>query len=187
MDEKDYLREGKFTEFDNTSLEVIAGILGIKERETLLGKISFYVSNYLKLNEPRNMFEFRKRTASEIIKSGYCNGCSDYGLVFSTLSRLSGIPTKYIETIKKDNLKWKPDNIEGHVFTDVFLKGQWIPYEPKNGFLTKGYWLGDDDYVKVGEGLDFSELKLNGGEIVNLDSINKIRKLRNSLSIESFK
>ncbi len=180
MDEKYYLGEGKFTKFNKTIENAFEDVLKIETRNTLPGKISFYLSNHLKLKNPRNTNEFRQRSASEIIESGYYNSCSDSGLVFVTLSRFAGIPTKYIETIEKDNLIKKPILVSGHAFAEVFLGDRWIKYEPHNGFLNNGkYLVANSEYIKTGEGLDFSELKLNNGEIINLDSVDKIRRLRN--------
>jgi len=184
MNEREYyLQAGKFTGIDDTVLRALEQVQGLEDRKTLPGKISLYLTDILRPRIPRKMEEFRKRTASEIIYSGYCQGCTDRGIVFATLARASGIPTKYIETFNRDSLTKRSIKIRGHIFAEIFSNGIWIPYEPKWGLMEKeGYWLGKNKYIKIGEGLDFSELKLENGNVINLYSIKKIRDIRKILS-----
>lgn len=181
MKTEDYLKEGKFTKFDKTIEKTLNEIENLKIERNISGKISYYLTNIMRWNNPQNFGEFRQRTASEIIKSGYYNSCSDRGIVFVTLARKAGIPTKYVETLEEKNLLEKPEDlVSGHAFVEIFIEGRWRKYEPNNGFLKEGYSLGEDKYIEVGEGLDFSNLRLNNGKTINLNSIDKIRKLRDN-------
>ena len=72
MDEINYfLGEGKYTPRDNLIKKELKKILKIKERESLCGKISFYLKQNLRYYKFQAK-TFRGRTASEIIKSGFC-------------------------------------------------------------------------------------------------------------------
>ncbi len=176
-----FLGEGKYTKRDNLLKKELKKILKIKERKSSWGKISFY----LKHNLTYHKFQartFRGRTALEIIKSGFSTGCCDYGIVFCAFARELGIPTKYIETLNKENIKNKPKQVRGHIFVEMFINDKWRIYEPKTGFLEKkGFWLSDERYLKVGEGLDFGLLKTSKGKKIVLDTSLKIKRFRNSL------
>lgn len=75
---------------------------------------------------------FRKRTAEQIIKDKYYSGCTDYALVFVALARSKGIPTKYVEAIKKSWLKDGDENhIEGHIFAECLIGDKWIQVDPQ--------------------------------------------------------
>jgi hypothetical protein len=73
---------------------------------------------------------FRKRTASQIITDGYVTGCTDDTLVFVVLSRASGIPTKYIETLDLEWLKAGGRPINGHVYAGVQDNEGWRVIDP---------------------------------------------------------
>jgi hypothetical protein len=62
-------------------------------------------------------------------------GCADYAVVFTALSRASGIPTVFVKTMDADWIRefraagtcqsWR-----GHVFLEVFINGKWRLLEP---------------------------------------------------------
>lgn len=69
---------------------------------------------------------FRRRTAQEIIESGFVTGCTDWTLAFIVLARAKGISTKYVETIKRQWLdEGRGDLIKGHVLAECFIDGRW--------------------------------------------------------------
>ena len=75
---------------------------------------------------------FRKRTASEIIKQGFVTGCTDSDLVFITLARACGIPTKYVETINKSWLQKGGRSIQGHQYAQIYddQNKKWLWVDP---------------------------------------------------------
>jgi len=182
-----YLQNTSFTQATKVIKDTLEKVKHYQEKNTLYGKISFYISNHLKRRslENKNFDEFRKRTAEDIILSGETNGCGETGLVFIALAREAGIPCKYVETLQEKNIKEKPTIVEGHIFTDIFVNGSWKQYDPLRGFVNKkGYWIGDEEYIKIGEGLDFSTLQLLSGEKINLNSIENVRNLRDTITLK---
>ena len=129
--------------------------------------------------------EYRKRTAAEILFTGYQNGCTDRALSFIVLSRELGIPTRYVETLQEEWLKNKDfsGKIQGHVFTDVFFDNQWVIYDPLSGF-SEAYAIEErGDYVVIGKGLDFSELYVPGRKIpISIGSIDSLREIAKKIS-----
>ena len=90
-----FLGEGKFTKRDEFVKDTLKKILSYKERDNPYGKISLYLDKGLKFDSSLKYPQFRKRTASEIMRSGYLTTCSDFGIVFTTLVREAGIPAMY--------------------------------------------------------------------------------------------
>lgn len=97
---------------------------------------------------------FRKRTSTEIIKDGYSSGCTDICLVFISLSRFYGIPTKYLECVSK-NVFRNNDCVNGHVLASVYIKGSWYIVDPdmqtidlntKGSLYSKKYNIFQEDY-----------------------------------------
>lgn len=64
--------------------------------------------------------EHLKRTADDVIKSGYNYGCDEYGIVFATIARIKGIPTKYIQCAEVISYATK-NGINGHVYLQCYL------------------------------------------------------------------
>ncbi len=96
---------------------------------------------------------FRKRTVKDILSDGYLSGCTDYALVFISLCKAKGIPTKYIETIKRDWLESKNTSaISGHVFAECYINNRWIQVDPQKGkvYVKRNY----NGYKIYREGLD---------------------------------
>jgi hypothetical protein len=62
------------------------------------------------------------RTADEIVKENKYNGCNEAGVVFASLLRAKGIPTTYIQALRKDSLQEYSDerpSLNGHVFLEA--------------------------------------------------------------------
>ncbi len=177
IEDLNFLEEGEFTKKDDLVRE-IAGELKQSTR-TPWGAVSGYVAN-LKCDDSDKDNIFRKRTASEILESGYVTGCTDVALAFIVLARELGIPTKYVETFDE---KWLEDTsikgIQGHIFADIFVNEHWRSYEPKEGFtLNNKYCLDGHKFKEVGKGLDFSSVYIKENGIyrpkpINLQSLDE--------------
>lgn len=101
--------------------------------------------------EPFDKSIFRKRTADEIVKSRLVTGCSDFALVFIVLARSKNIPTKYIETIKRQWLeKGDKQHLQGHIFAKCFINDKWYIINPEQGTIVFAY----RHYVFWKQGLD---------------------------------
>lgn len=76
---------------------------------------------------------FRRRTADQIISSGFTTGCTDTALAFIALARAAGIDSQYVETI---DLSWlgsgSPNSISGHQYARCFVASdsRWIWVDP---------------------------------------------------------
>jgi hypothetical protein len=62
-------------------------------------------------------------------------GCADYAVVFTALSRASGIPTVFVKTMDADWIRefraaGNCSSWRGHVFLEVFIDGKWKLLEP---------------------------------------------------------
>ena len=157
-----FLEEGSYTQRTKLVRKIADGIRKSPERP--LKQISVLVSS-LKFDETTKPAEFRKRTASEVLESGYVTGCSDVGIAFLVLAREFGIPAKYIETLSKDFIEHPSKCVEGHVFAEIFWDGKWRPHEPKRGFNKENkFILNGRIYVEVGAGLDFSGVYLKNAD-----------------------
>jgi len=100
----------------------------------IIDVLDFMMDNLGKSRPEEWVEMFRKRGAEEIIKSGFTTGCTDSAIVFCTLVRAAGYPTKYIEVISKRWLDSKENEkkpIKGHVFAEVMVnKDRWILIDP---------------------------------------------------------
>ena len=152
------MQAGELAKSDAVTAQVAQTIrIKVEQNGTpLLREISDYLKT-LKHDTSNKAGVFRKRTASEIITSGFQTGCTDRGVVFLALANELGIPSVYVETFKADTLGTANAGMEGHVFTKVYdaQHGQWQIYEPMTGFQTS-YALGSDVYTPVAIGRDHS-------------------------------
>ncbi len=152
------MQAGEYVKSDAITAQVAQAIRTKAEQNgtPLLREVSDYVKS-LKHDTSDKATVFRKRTASEIITSGYQTGCTDRGVVFLTLANELGIPAVYVETFKADSLGTPNAGMEGHVFTKVYdaRHKQWQIYEPMNGFQDS-YTLGSDIYTPMAIGRDHS-------------------------------
>ena len=76
------------------------------------------------------------RSVIEIFNSKTFSGCSDIGLMMSSILREKGIPTVYVETVRIDWLDAERNNrpekelMMGHIFLEIFVNGKWYLYDP---------------------------------------------------------
>lgn len=161
-----FLGEGKFTKRDDLVRRVSEKLrqFAEKAKRTLPEEITEYMRHKLTHDDSNKNEEFRKRTGSEVLKSGYCNGCTDRALVFAVLARELGIPTQYVETLSEEWLRSnETEKVVGHAFVNVFIDGEWKAYDPRLGFAPD-YVLGGERFVEIGKGLDFSEIFIKKDE-----------------------
>jgi len=152
MTKKDYLKQGEQTQITE-KIETIAD--GFKSSGL---DLIFEILNWLHKNvkpktdsEYKNEF-FRKRTAEQIIDSGYATGCTDYALVFTTLVRAKNIPAKYIEAISTQWFeKGDLEHLEGHVFSEVQINNNWYIIDSQTAVIKA--WYGKRFEI-LEEGLD---------------------------------
>lgn len=152
MIKNQYLKQGKQTKITKKVITIAAGF-------KLSGfDLIFEILNWLHKNiklkadsEYKNQF-FRKRTAEQVIDSGYATGCTDYGLVFITLARAKNIPAKYIEAVSTQWLeKGDMSHLEGHVFSEVQINRCWYIIDSHAAVIKA--WYGRRFEV-LAEGLD---------------------------------
>lgn len=173
------LEEGEFTKRDEIVRKKAQKIL---IERSIYGSISRYVANELVLENKKEGI-FRRRTASEILDSGYTTGCTDSALAFLVLARQLGLPTLFVESFEKNWLLGDQKGIiQGHIFIDLLMDGEWNSYEPKRGFCREGYNLKEKIYCPVAKGVDFSELYVlkNGiyrKDPIELQTCEQLRKL----------
>jgi len=161
---QDFLKEGEQTKITENVSKIASKFTG--EGFDLITQILKWIHKNLKPNSDKKIKEriFRRRIAAQIIKDGFTTGCTDIALAFIVLARAKRIPTKYVEAIRN---KWMEtgdeDCIEGHVFAEVFLNGQWHIIDPMEACLK--FWY--DRWIVYKIGLDswdigihdFQELK----------------------------
>ena len=180
IEEIKYLKEGEQTKFSPQIRKIgekIKSEAGNFEEQ--VRRICDFVKA-LKYNKEGKMKIFRKRTADEIISSGFVTGCTDAALVFIVIARSMGIPTKYIETINSTfftgNEKERA-NYSGHVYAGVLEKGKGlmrvvdVKKKDMNANPEK------DGRVVYGEGLDSWDLGITDFETLK----NKFDEYRASI------
>jgi len=134
-------------------------------------------NNLEKIDYNRNIF--RKRDASEIVKSREVMGCSDIALVFISFMRALDIKASYMETISEgtlvDLIKYpnkKDIPVAGHIFVRVEIDDIPMIVDPTASQILLRSDLPAPsmfpDSVLIGEGKDFVSL--------DIDSVDKIRK-----------
>lgn len=158
------MQEGDFVKCDAVTAEKAQCIRLLAEQNntSILHEISTYLQQMgYDTSDKKNLF--RKRTASEIIASGFQTGCTDRGVVFLALAKELGIQAFYVETFKEKSLGTPSMGMEGHVFVQIYDKqhGQWQIYEPINGFQD-AYTLDNTNYIPVSLGRDHSVAYLLG-------------------------
>ena len=118
--------------------------------------------------------KFRKRDASEIVKSRKFMGCTDVAIVFLSFMRALGIKANYLETISErtitDFIKYPNRNfsISGHIFVRVFLDDISMIVDPtslqillRNNLPAHSMF---PDAIQIAEGKDFIELDIDSEE-----------------------
>jgi transglutaminase-like putative cysteine protease len=105
---------------------------------------------------------FRRRTAEQILASGFATGCTDYALAALPLLRRKGVPAVYVEAFRKDWLDGEAP-FGGHVFVEAFVDGRWIILNPAAGVEAPRY----DEHVVVARGADSWDIGLKNAADVD--------------------
>jgi hypothetical protein len=173
MPKDNHIQEGNLTKITTEILEISKDIKG--HGLEILFNTAAFIHSILKKQEitPRSesekqfCFESHKRTAEEILKSGYSWSCADIGLVFVTLLRSKGMPCSYIQTVDVIALKNNAENIQGHVYCACFINDDEYLFDPDKGVLIKVNERDDrkklykfkniQKQIEVFEGIDSSE------------------------------
>lgn len=160
-----FLESGEFTAVD--------GLVKSKAHEiNSISRFSFANTDALKAyvqSMPTRVRpdKFRRRNASQIIREGYISemsrghgGCTDRALVFISLARALGVPTRYLETLGLDYINLPEIKIHGHVIVEVGYGHPllWNGFDPSKGHvqIKEGhYFISGREYVVAGAGLDF--------------------------------
>ena len=135
------------------NIKSIANNFKQRDLDLILEILDWVFNNFKNIENDKKekMKLFRKRTADEIIESKKLTGCTDCTIVFISLTRAKGIPTKYIEAIRKRWLDIGDENyIEGHVFAECQINNKWYIVDPQQGSIRTNY----KNYAIYKKGLD---------------------------------
>lgn len=157
---EEYLKQGEQTKITPAIKKISSAIKG-ENFEYLLNTLEWLNKNitYPQSQKVQKNDIFRKRTAEDIISDGYATGCTDFALVFISLSRANNIPTKYVEVIAKNYFKNNLDKVAGHVYAECFIGKKWYGVDPMAGYIK--YSVRYPGFVVYGRGLDSWDLGIN--------------------------
>lgn len=93
-----------------------------------------------------------KTTAEEAWQLG-CGVCQDYAHIFIALSRMYGIPARYVTGLMMGEG-------ESHAWVEILSDGQWYGLDPTNDLVV------NEDYIRLGVGRDAADCTINKGIIV---------------------
>jgi len=176
-DTEKWLREGEQTKFTPKIKELAEDLDKKSDNDfELIVRILEYIQKEVEDDDSDKDRLFRERTAGEILEEEFSTGCTDHALVFITVARAAGIPTKYMEGVLggKEHLKEVTENkkasIKGHVIASCFINGKWYGVDPIKGsvFLDPR----KVSFLKLWEGLDSWDLGLRDIETLT----NRIRE-----------
>lgn len=101
------------------------------------------------------------RTVDDIMETEILTGCTDYGLLFASITRDKGIPTVFLQTARVDwiydRVRDMDNGITGHILIEVYIDGQWRLVDSTAGRYYPDY--------------DFKDFSLNDGYYVFSKSI----------------
>ena len=162
--DKNFLTAGEQTDISIEIRRVASSLAG--------GGLDYVFSalRWLAGNLERRDFDvplFRRRTATEVIESGFVTGCGDSALTFVALCRAKGIPASWLETASAEWLRERPEKITGHIFSRVLLDDHRYLVDPHGGVVYLNSRPDSRRWVILDEGLDswdlgiksFSDLK----------------------------
>lgn len=146
----EYLKSGEQTEITEQIEKLVSGIEGSFEDKII--KILEIVKS-LKYRKDKQKEVFRKRTADQIISSGFIEGCTDEAVVFVALARATHIPAKYIEALNNEWLKSADmHHVSGHAYAGTFDGEKWRIVDPSRKKIDAD--ISADGLTVFGEGLD---------------------------------
>lgn len=132
------------------------------ERERLFHNITDFLNSLRFVKTERPNFS---RTADEIIRSGYHNGCNEAGLVYAAILRAKGFSTTFIQAFLREDLsnygKGGKYKRHGHVFLRVQTPDGQIIINPETAEITQDI---PNEYLAGREGLDAWDIGLKTPE-----------------------
>lgn len=158
---EDFLKEGKQAAITPKIKEAAVSING--EGLTFVANVLEWMDEHLQKRKYTQKL-FRKRTADEIIKSGFSTGCTDDALVFIALTRAGGIPAKYVEAIETKWLEKDGERITGHVFAEIFVNNKWYLVDPAGREISVKPVPDRNQYVVFAKGLDSWDIGIKSYE-----------------------
>lgn len=159
-DTHQWLAEGEQSKITPRIKEIAVSQKGKHEFEYMLNLLDWIRKNLTHDTEHWKEF-IRRRTADDVVASGFSTGCGDDALVFCTLARAGGIPTVFIEAPYKDWLVRELDGrFDNHCFAHVYVGDKEYLIDPTRGNIGIGSLKavgGGIEYVVMNEGLDMWE------------------------------
>lgn len=136
---EDFLKSGKQTQITD-DIKNIADSINGSGNDLIFGVLKA-VFKKLKPDYSQDIKRqlLRTRTASEILKSGFATGCTDYAFLTIAIFRAKGIPAVYVESFRRKWLDGNEEFVEGHVLTEIFLDGKWIIVDPEEACIRGWY------------------------------------------------
>ncbi len=155
-------------------IDSVPSIKSIKDLKDLDRLVFSYMRHD---NNPVLQREKFAKSASDIFARGTYSGCSDIGILFSSILREKGIPTVYIESAEAswlDDVRNGKDNgMRGHIFLELQLGNQSVLYDPSWHKVYNGY---DRNNPNLPRGLIAFSKGLNPSDV----GVSSIRDERNS-------
>lgn len=118
---------------EGTDIELLQNIFDVVNSILILSANEVFSKEEFK---ERIYKEHLQRTVDEVVRSGYNYGCDEYGILFCTIARLKGIPTKYIQCAEVVSFATKK-GINGHVYLECFLKNGNYLVDSTKGTIVK--------------------------------------------------
>lgn len=177
-----FLREGAQTKFIFNSCELanFKDECGDIKTDKDLFKIIKFIESKRCANLSKNYDQF-SRTAKEIFNSGEYTGCTDFAIVFETITRQLGIPTVHVQLADLDwinelNQGSAGGLIRGHHACECYINNKWVYVDVAGG---KIYGIYDKNNLKIDNRICFAKsldvfetgihtLKENNETMINL-------------------
>ncbi len=141
-----YKKSSSYSDSDNLIIKNKAQQL-VKTNNSV--EVLYALAEYVRSNMNYNLEKQDLKKASEIIqeKQGVC---SHYTILFIALARALGFPSRYISGVAYSN---KINDFQEHAWTEVYLNGEWIPFD-----ITFGQygWL-DTSHIAFKNSVDAGE------------------------------
>lgn len=139
LNPSDFLTSGEQTKVDINIQEIADKIadMGIDFVFSVLRIIHKSLKPDYSLESKRNLL--RTRTASEILKSGFSTGCTDYALLAIAIFRAKNIPAAYVETFSRRWLESDDEYIHGHIFVEIFIDNRWFIVDAEDASIKDWY------------------------------------------------
>jgi hypothetical protein len=107
-------------------------------RNASFGLSQYFKTPYAARPEPAPALFVARRTAGEIVASGFLFGCGDYATLFMAMLTYGGIDNRLVKTVSKDF----SDRLDyGHDLVEVYDKeaGSWVLTDPTVGNVYRCY------------------------------------------------